>query len=102
MSLHHRHFYRHMYGDKDTWRLAFALARRPAHLVASPPDVLGAPDPSRRFCGTAMLHRDAAGQPAWVHRTLQTLVSSPPPPRPVDHAMATPPAFAASFLTVQT
>ncbi len=74
------HFYRHMYGDKDTWRLAFRLAGRPLGLATRPPDVLGRGDPSGRFCGSAMVHYGPAGRPAWIHRTLQTLVCPPHDP----------------------
>ncbi|KAJ1475257.1 mannosyltransferase putative-domain-containing protein, partial [Baffinella frigidus] len=108
LNLNFRHFYRRMYGDKDTWRLAFRLSRHPLGLAPHPADVLGSLEPLEplrrlepldaarpeagsslrggpvrggggRFCGSAMLHLDEDGAPAFIHRTLQTLPSSPTP-----------------------
>lgn len=80
LNTHFRHFYRRMYGDKDTWRLAFRLARTPIGLNPLPADLLGRRDPSGVFCGSAMAHVTPAGADAFYHRTLQTLPSHPTPP----------------------
>jgi hypothetical protein len=82
MNRHFPHFYRHLYGDKDTWRLGFKLARIPMGLAPLAADVVGSDDPSLRRCGNTMLHKDEAGQPFTLHRTLQTIpsISTPIPP----------------------
>ena len=59
--------------------MAFRLAAAPMSLVPHAPDMLGGRDPSGRFCGDTMLHRDPSGRPAFLHRTLQTLPGSPTP-----------------------
>ncbi|EKX53390.1 hypothetical protein GUITHDRAFT_49323, partial [Guillardia theta CCMP2712] len=55
INSHFMHFYRRMYGDKDSWRLAFKLARLPLGRVARAADAVGLLDPSGRFCGNTMM-----------------------------------------------
>ena len=82
MNRNFPHFYRRLYGDKDTWRLAFKLAKTKMGLVSHAADVLGAYDATGSLCGNTMLHKDEAGDPFTLHRTLQTLpgVCTPLPP----------------------
>ena len=79
MTRHFDHFYRRLYGDKDTWRLAFKIAGVDVGLAPLAPDALGADDPSGRQCGNTMLHKNEAGNVFTLHRTLQTLPSTPTP-----------------------
>ena len=79
MNRHFEHFYRRLYGDKDTWRLAFKMAGVDMGLVPLAADVVGADDPSGRRCGNTMLHKDELGRPITMHRTLQTLPGVPTP-----------------------
>ena len=77
LNINFQHFYRRMYGDKDTWRLAFLLVREPLGLAPYPAQVIGSNSKgiSASFCGNTMLHLDDAGSPAFFHRTLQTYPS---------------------------
>jgi hypothetical protein len=79
VNAHYTHFYRRMYGDKDTWRFAFKLLGKRYGVVAHAPDILGRFDPSGHFCGNTMVHKTPGGEPVFLHRTLQSLPRYPTP-----------------------
>ena len=62
--------------------MAFKLANTKMGLVSQAADVLGGYDATGALCGNTMLHKDEAGEPFTLHRTLQTLpgVCTPLPP----------------------
>mmetsp|Transcript_21930 Transcript_21930/g.34354 ORF Transcript_21930/g.34354 Transcript_21930/m.34354 type:complete len:394 (-) Transcript_21930:545-1726(-) len=79
MNVNWQHYFRRMYGDKDTWRFAFKLTNQRQGLAPFPADLLGRRDPSGRFCGNTMMHKDPSSRPAFLHRTLQSIPGLPTP-----------------------
>lgn len=69
-------YYRFMYGDKDTFRVAFKMTGTPYSVVPVHAELLGSllPSSSGRalFCGDTMLHfaPEPASMPLFAHRTL--------------------------------
>jgi len=80
MNTHFQYFYRRMYGDKDTHRLAFKITGQPISVSKRHPESIGrfvASSVGPRFCGDTMLHLDAKGMPLFLHRTLSDFEALP-------------------------
>jgi alpha 1,2-mannosyltransferase len=63
-----RFFYRYMHGDKDTYRLAFALAGQSFCQLQHQSHQAGVVREGR-FLGKAVIQRDHEGHPAFLHQT---------------------------------
>lgn len=82
MNREFMYFYRRMYGDKDTHRLAYKISGQTLTVAPHHPESIGqiwttAAGP--RFCGDSMVHLSPNGRPAFLHRTLSDFKVGCPP-----------------------
>lgn len=83
LNSHKKVTYRNMLGDKDTYRLAFALANKASayqQVKMAPRDALTVVNGSSKIVGTAYVHQGMVqhtpdGRPAFLHRTGESNVN---------------------------
>ena len=73
MALNKDVFYRLVYGDKDTYRIAWKFCEAPFHVVDAKPGVIGFLNKDEKtFKGFGMIQAHPYNFPMWIHMTVHS------------------------------